>query len=225
MLHAGFLSIGTSFATLRPLLAKRAKTFALEQQAHGHTADLDRPLTYERMVDDTAAVLRKKGLRAMNLFGWSDGGIVALGLAIKYPRLVDKVAIAGAGYNRSAEGPEFAKMFAAMPPDNPHLADARKQYEKVAPHPECWPVLIAKVKQMYFSFRGWPETKLRKLRAPLLVMAGDRDFLRVEHALKLSRLVPHGQLAVIPGGDHGFPAAQPELVAAMLERFFQTKAP
>jgi pimeloyl-ACP methyl ester carboxylesterase len=220
LLHSGFMSIAASYPELRPRLALHAKTFAPEQQAHGHTPDIDRPLRYEQMVEDTAAVLKTQGLRGMNVFGWSDGGVVALGLAIRYPRLVERVAIAGSGYNQSGGGPPFARILRHMPPDNPHLREARLHYEKVAPNPAGWPALVQKVKQMYFSFQGWPEAKLRKLRAPLLVMVGDHDFIRVEHALKLSRLVPQGQLAVIPGADHGFPTAQWELLATLLERFF-----
>lgn len=223
LLHSGFMSIAASYPQLRDHLAGHARVFAPEQQAHGHTADLDRPLRYERMVDDTAAVLKKHGLHGMNVFGWSDGGTVALGLALKYPRLVARVAIAGSGYNRSGGGPAFARILRNMPADNPHLRDARVHYEKVAPNPAGWPVLVEKVKRMYLSFGGWPEAELRKLRAPLLVMVGDRDFIRVEHALKLARLVPVGQLAVIPGADHGFPTAQWQLLAGLLERFYDPK--
>ena len=225
LLHGGMSTIDTSFEHLRPGLAERRLTLALEQQAHGHTADIDRPLRYEQMAEDTAAALKALELSAVDVFGWSDGGIVALGLAARYPALVRKVAICGAGFGPDAEGPEFKKAMRALTADNPHLQPFRKAYEAVAPSPERWPALLEKCQEMYFSFQGWPVTPLRALRAPLLVMLGDRDFLRLDQALELSRLVPAGSLAVLPATDHSAPITRARWISAMLDDFFDAPMP
>lgn len=220
LLHAGFSSIISSFGTLRPELANSWATLAIEQQAHGHTADIDRPLSYEQMVEDTAAVLRQLQVSDADVFGWSDGGIVALGLAIQYPELTRRVAIIGAGYNGDAELPEFKERMKNLDPENEHLKPFRDAYARVAPHPDQWPTLIGKVRDMYLGFEGWEAEDLRMLSAPLLVMVGDRDFVTLEHAIELFRLVPQGELAVLPGSDHSAPLERTEWVGAMLRDFF-----
>jgi len=221
LLHAGFSSIAASFNKLRPAFVDRWTTIAFEQQAHGHTADIDRPLSYEQMVEDTASAMRQLDIAEADVFGWSDGGVVALGLATRHPQLVRRVAIIGAGYSPSAEPPEFKERMRRLEANNENLAPFREAYHKVAPHPEQWPTLIEKVRDGYFAFEGWSKDELRKLAAPLLVMVGDRDIVTLEHAIELFRLVPDGKLAVLPGSDHGAPVARVEWIKAMLLDFLQ----
>jgi pimeloyl-ACP methyl ester carboxylesterase len=220
LLHAGFSSIASSFGTLRPEFSDQWATLAVEQQAHGHTADIDRPLSYEQMVEDTAAVLRQLEVSDADVFGWSDGGIIALGLAIRHPQLTRRVAISGAGYNGDAEPPEFKERMKNLDPENEHLKSFREAYAKVAPNPDRWPTLIEKGRDMYLGFQGWKAEDLRRLAAPLLVMAGDRDFVTLEHATELYRLVPKGELAILPGSDHSAPLERQEWVVAMLREFY-----
>ena len=136
LLHAGFATIDTSFERLRPALTKHRTTIAVEQQGHGRTADLSRTMTYVQMVEDTAALHRHMKMADVDVFGWSDGGIIALGLAGRHPELVRKVATIGAGCNTSAEKPDFKQRFASMKPDNEHTLPFRDAYRKVTPKPD-----------------------------------------------------------------------------------------
>ncbi len=222
LLHAGFLTIESSFDKLRAPLRQHHNVVALEQQGHGRTRDIDRPMSYRQMVDDTAAALRQLRIDRTSVFGWSDGGVVALGLALEHPDLIDKVAIVGAGYSPAAEPPEFRDRMRSLEPGDERFSEFRARYEKVAPEPAAWPRLVEKVKAMYLSFAGWDEKRLRELAAPLMVMLGDRDFATLEHAIELYRLVPDGRLAVLPGSDHAAPVAHPDWVAAMLVEFFKS---
>ena len=220
LLHVGLASIETSFEKSRPVLAKRWTTLAVEQQGHGHTADIDRPLAYEQMVEDTAALLRQKKVANADVSGRSDGGIVALGLAARYPGLDRKVATIGSGYNTEAWKPDVKQRQAALKPDNEHMLPFRNAYRSVAPKPVDWPLLIEKVKAMWAGFKGWPEAEIRSLKAPLMVMLGDDDFIRPEHALELVRMVLMGRLAILPGSDHSAPVTHSDWVTAMLVDFF-----
>ena len=83
ILHGGGSTIGTSFGAILPDLAKAHMVVAPEQQGHGHTADLDRPLSYRQMADDTAALVKRLGLRKIDVLGFSNGGGVAIELAIR----------------------------------------------------------------------------------------------------------------------------------------------
>lgn len=220
LLHAGMATINTCFDKLRPMLGKRWATLAVEQQGHGHTADLPRPLTYEQMVDDTAALLRHKGISGADVFGWSDGGIVALGLAARHPKLVRKAAVIGAGYNTTSWSPDFKKRQASLQPDNAHTLPFRDAYRNIAPKTEDWPLLIEKLKVMWACFKGWSSAEIGSLKAPLMVMLGDGDVIRPEHALELFRMVPNGRLAILPGSDHSAPVTRVDWVTSMLLDFF-----
>jgi len=152
VLHGAF-----GWATAYPTLAKNRQVIAVELQGHGHTADIDRPLTYEQMADDTAALLKHLKIEQADFFGYSMGGNVALAVAIRHPNLVGRVAINGSHYAKMEDAyePETFKQFKSLPAD---FAPAvlKDPYDKVAPDPKQWPVLVAKVKKMGWSSRASP---------------------------------------------------------------------
>src|SRR5919202_6383377 len=100
LLHGAFSAIGTSFGALLPDLAKTRQVIAFELQAHGRTADIDRPLSMEQMADDTAAALEQLGIDRADIFGYSMGAAVALHLAIRHPEVVRKLVLASVSYTR-----------------------------------------------------------------------------------------------------------------------------
>lgn len=220
LLHGGFATIESSFRALRPAFIERWNTLALEQQGHGHTDDLDRPLSHEQMVEDTASALEHLGIDDADIFGWSDGGVVALGLAIRHPQLVRRVAIYGAGYGPAAYTDEFRIRLRDLKPEAPELTPYRESYARVAPHPDRWPQLVNKVRDLSFAFNGWQSSELRQLAAPLLVMVGDRDVVQLEQAIELYRMVPRGRLAVFPGTDQAGPLTRAEWLKAILTNYF-----
>lgn len=224
LLHGGLTTIDTSFGKVLPALAQSWQVIAVEQQAHGHTADVDRPLSFAQMADDTAALLRRIGVQQADLFGYSDGGNVALGIAIRHPDLVRKLAIAGTSYNSDGLYPEILDLLRhASAEDMP--AVLRDAYMRVAPRPEDWPTLVAKVARLGVEFPGWRPEDIRSIQAPALVMIGDADIVRPEHAVELFRLLPHAQLAVLPGTDHGMRLDRPEWLLSMLTAFLEAPMP
>ena len=139
VLHGAF-----GFANVAPALAKGRQVIAVELQGHGHTADVERPLTYEQMADDVAALLDHLKIRQADVFGYSMGGGVVLALAIRHPDRVRKLATFGSIAMPSKDGfePEAWKQFQSLPADfaPPML---KGPYDKVAPDPKHWPVLVA----------------------------------------------------------------------------------
>ena len=93
LLHGAFSAIGTSFGKLLPNLAKTRQVIGVEQQAHGHTADIERPLSVKQMAEDTAALLRHLGIEQADLFGYSMGAAVALGLLPESRRKTARPAV------------------------------------------------------------------------------------------------------------------------------------
>src|SRR5579872_315155 len=94
LLHGGLSAIGTSFGKLLPDLADGRQVIAIEQQAHGHTADSDRPLTYRQMAEDTITLLSHIGVEQADFFGYSIGAGIAMEIAIEHPARIRKLVAA-----------------------------------------------------------------------------------------------------------------------------------
>jgi pimeloyl-ACP methyl ester carboxylesterase len=136
---------------------------------------------------------------------------------------VRKLAIAGTNYNNDGLYPEFLEFFEHATPED--LGELRDAYIRVAPRPEDWPTLVAKVKQLGAEFKGWPPEAIQAIEAPTLVMIGDADIVRPEHAVELFRLLPHAQLAVLPGTDHVTLVERADWLLSMIEPFLDAPVP
>jgi pimeloyl-ACP methyl ester carboxylesterase len=217
LLHGAF-----GWANVYPALAKNRQVIAVELQGHGHTADIDRPLSYEHMADDTAALLKHLKIERADFFGYSMGGNVALAIAIRHPTLVGKVAINGSHYGKLEDAFDATafQQFKSLPA-NFAPSVLKGPYDKVAPDPKQWPVLVAKVKQAGLDFKGFTRDDMKLIKAPVLITLGDRDGVRLEHAVEMFRLIPHAQLAVFPGGDHLLLWTSPETVLTPIAAFLE----
>jgi pimeloyl-ACP methyl ester carboxylesterase len=218
LLHGGLTTIDLSFGAMIPTLAETRQVIAIEQQGHGHTADIDRPLTHVQMADDTAALLGQLKIEKADFFGFSDGGIVALGIAIRHPSLVHKLAVAATNFNNEGLDPQSLEFMKNATPEalGPMLRDA---YAHVAPRPEDWPTLVGKVMKQGVEFKGWRQEDIQCINAPTLVMSGDRDVVRPEHSVELFRLLPHANLAILPSTDHFMRLQKPVWLLSMLTEF------
>ncbi len=226
LFHGGMGTI-SMFEALRSQLSRHWMTVGIEQQGHGHTADIDRPLRFPQMADDSAKVIRHLGLKACHAFGYSDGGNVALGLAIRHPELVDRVAICGTNANNDGLQPKMLEHLVEGAKQDPNevassLPDVlRDAYRAVAPEPDHWPQLVHRVFEQAATFPGWSDTDLQGLRTALLVIVGDHDVVTPEHALWLSRTCPNGHLCILPRSDHLAPVARAAWIATILTDFLQ----
>jgi pimeloyl-ACP methyl ester carboxylesterase len=223
LLHGGLTTIETSFGTVLPTLSKSRQVIAVEQQAHGRTTDIDRPLSFEQMADDTAALLEQLKIEKADVFGYSDGGNVALGIAIRRPELIRKLVVAGTNYNNDGLYPEILEFFKHVNLDD--LGELKDFYASVAPRPEDWPVLVKKVMDMALTFPGWRPEDLQAINSPTLVMIGDADIVRPEHAVEMFRLLPRARLAVLPGTDHFLRLQNPEWLLSMIVDFLEAPMP
>jgi pimeloyl-ACP methyl ester carboxylesterase len=224
LLHGGVCTIESCMGQLRAPLAKTWRTIAMEQQAHGRTADIDRPLSVEQMAEDTAALLRQLKVANADIVGYSMGGGIALHLALRHPDLVRKVVIFGTNYNNEGFPPGFLEGFKALKPEQVPAA-FREVYEKVAPDPKRWPQLVEKIKDMALTSKGLKAEEMKSIKAPVLVMVGDRDIVTAEHAVQMFRLLPNGKLAVLPDTDHFGFTIRGEWVLSMTQAFLDAPMP
>ncbi len=239
LLHGGFGTIETEFGPMLPILAETRQVIAVELQAHGHTADVDRPLGFAQMADDVAALIAHLGLEHADLFGFSLGGGVALQTAIRHPELVRKLVVASAPYRRDGWYPEVLAGMAAM--NAAGAAEAMvgspmyEAYVSRAPNPEAWPTLVAKLGQLLGEDYDWA-ADVTAIEAPTLVIVGDADSVRPAHAVELFELLgggvpgdfaglPPAQLAVLPGTTHFGVLASSDQLLPILRTFLDATSP
>jgi pimeloyl-ACP methyl ester carboxylesterase len=181
-------------------LAASHRVIAVELQGHGHTPDIDRPLSFEDLSDDVAALLDSLGIETADLFGYSMGGGVGLELAIRHPGIVRRLAyVGGACYQPSGLYPELLQATESQDPDELDDPRWREAYERVAPDPAAWPRLLQKITEMDGSFAGWSPEALRSLKTPVLLVIGDSDIVRPEHTAEMFRLLGGGVMAEVSG--------------------------
>ena len=215
LLHGAYMTaemmgpLATGLADLRQVVVP-------EMQAHGRTADVDRPITYEQMADDVAALIRHLELGQPDVVGYSMGGGTALQLAIRHPELVRRLVVASAGYRYDAMPAEAIAMFPSITPEMFAGSPMETEYQRLAPNPGDFPALVAKLKTLDTTDFAWPEDDVRGITAPTLIILGDSDGVRLEHAVEMFKLrgggvmgdlsgMPESQLAVLPGTSHFVP--------------------
>jgi pimeloyl-ACP methyl ester carboxylesterase len=229
LLHGGATTIETAFPPdLIPRFTATRPVIAIEQQCHGHTGDRKGPATINRMVEDTSGVLARLGVKQADFLGHSLGGLIATGMAIRHPDQVRSVTALSSFYVLDGMLPELARMqrnpanqpSAALIPLLPTEADFaawRASYERSNPDPKSFDRSLAKLNAMLAQWPGWSEAELRSIRASFLVAIGDNDFVRIEHAAAMKRLIAGAQLAVLPGTTHMNSIKRGAWLATMIE--------
>ena len=216
LLHGGLLTIDFMFGPLIPTLAARRRVVAVELQGHGRTADTGRAMSYDQLADDVAVLLAELGIRQTDVFGFSLGGLVGWSLVMRYPKLVGRFVVASADYRGRDAVPD--ELPAPMPTDADFDA-MRDAYDAVAPDPAHFDILERTVGTMAQTYVGWTADDVRNMEIPTLVLVGDRDFIRVSDAAEAAALLPHGQLAVLPGTTHMGMTRSPERILALVVPF------
>jgi pimeloyl-ACP methyl ester carboxylesterase len=236
LLHGAFSAIGTSFEALLPSLAKTRQVIAFELQAHGRTADIDRPLSLEQMADDTAAALQHLGIDQADIFGYSMGAAVALHLAIRRPDVVRKLVLASVSYNLSGVHPGLMEGLGEMKPEMMFGSPWHEEYMRIAPRPEDFATLFAKKTEMDRGIQDIPAESIRAIKAPTLLIIGDSDIIRPEHAVEMFRLLgggvagdlaglPNSQLAILPGTTHVTVVYRTDLLLTIIPPFLDAPMP
>jgi pimeloyl-ACP methyl ester carboxylesterase len=193
----------------------------VEVQGHGHTADIDRPLTYEQMADDTAALIKQLGLEHTDIFGISSGGGVALQTAIRHPELVRRLVVVGTPFRSDGEYPESRAMVASFDPDAGMLSQYREAYLNSAPRPEDWPRLVSKVRQATSVVIDLTRN-VETLKTHTLIVIGDEYIVMTGSAMgNLSK----AQLAVLPATTHFTLLARSDLLRAIMTPFLDAPMP
>jgi pimeloyl-ACP methyl ester carboxylesterase len=237
LLHGAFSAIGTSFENVLPGLAETRQVIGLEMQAHGRTADIDRPLSPVQMADDTVAALEHLGIENADFFGYSMGSDVALHIVVRHPDVVRKLVLASATYTLSGVHPGLMDGLAEMKPEMMFGSPWHEEYMRIAPRPEDFAVLFEKKTQMDRELEDFSAEVIRAIKAPTLLIIGDSDLVRPEHAVEMFRLLgggvfgdtpaglPASQLAVLPGTSHVTLVDRADMLLAIIPPFLDAPVP
>lgn len=201
LIHGGGSTIQTTYGRVLQDFAKTHKVIAVEMQAHGHTADIDRPLSFQQDADDIAALLEQLKIEKADLFGFSNGASTTLQFAIRHPEKTHKIIVASTFYKKSGAPDWFWDMmskptFEGMPQPlkdaflqiNPDTQALHRMYERDVARMQAFPDIT--------------DEQMKSIQAPAFIIMGDRDVATPEHAAEMHRLLRDSRLAIIPGG-HG----------------------
>jgi pimeloyl-ACP methyl ester carboxylesterase len=212
VLHGSFMTIELMGALI-PELARSRQVIAVECQGHGHTADVDRPATYEQLADDVAGLIRYLGIESADAYGYSLGGGIALQVAIRHPDLVRKLVVVSSSFTIDGMHPEVLPAIEGIKPEMFDGTPFRAAYDRVAPDPSAFPSLVSKFVELDNKPYAWPREAIQAISAPTFLIIGDSDGITPEHAAELFRLrgggvfgdlagLPSAQLAILPGTTH-----------------------
>jgi pimeloyl-ACP methyl ester carboxylesterase len=226
LLHGG-LGSTEMFGDLLPALSKTRRVIAPDLQAHGRTADADRPISYEALADDIAALLKHLGIERADVMGYSLGAGTGLQMTIRHPAAVRKLVVVSTVFKREGWYPEILSAMAQL---GPAAAEQLKQtplyqvYSRIAPKPENWPVLVTKMGDLLRKDYDWSQ-EVAAIKAPTMIVVGDADSMRPAHAAQFFELLGGGKkdggwdgsgisnarLAILPGLTHYNIFASPAL--------------
>ncbi len=214
LLHGGLVDARWFDPNLGPL-AERFHVYTPERRGHGHTADVDGPITYQLMADDTIAFLDQVLGGPADLVGHSDGAFVAMLVAIQRPDLVHRLVMISGGYDKSGEAA----------PDMEFDVDQVVQflgsaYGEVSPDGEDhFPVVVGKIGELMKNEPHLDRAELSRVRARSLVVFADDDLMTLAHAVDTFDALPGAELAIVPGTSHFLTQEKPHLVNAILLDF------
>jgi pimeloyl-ACP methyl ester carboxylesterase len=193
VLHGGSGSLEDMHKQIRALAATRF-VVAVDSRGHGRSTDSDAPLSYALMANDMLKLLDQMNIRQTDIVGWSDGGIIGLDLAMHHPERVARLVAIGANYDVDGlqEKPDL----------NGPIPPVPGFYARNAPNPAHWPDLYRKVVTMWATQPHYTIADLAKIKAPVLVIAGEFDVIKRGHTDQLAQAIPSAQEVIIPGGTH-----------------------
>jgi len=231
LLHGGFGSV-EMFGPNVQLLAAGHRVIGVDLQSHGRSPAADRPMRFEAMADDIAALINSLGLQRAAIMGFSLGGGVALRTAIQHPDVVERLVLVSTVVKNDGWYPE---MTAGMKSMGPETAEPMKQspmyqdYRQIAPNVDDWPVLVRQLTELLKLDYDW-SAEIPHLKMPVMLVVGDADGLPPSHAVEIFRLLGGGlrdaswdrsgmtqhRLAILPGRTHYDINVAPALSAAVI---------
>ena len=209
LIHGGLLT-SDSWQPYLPAFAQRYRVITPDSRGHGRTNNPTGSMSFRLLADDVAALVQALGLDKPFIAGYSDGGQIALEIGMRYPDLPRALVIGGAYAELTGGSSEWVRSilgdeqssdvdYEKFERENPAFAAGLRQDHGT----ERWKTLLKEIKPMWNARLNYTPEDFAKGAAPTLVLLGDRDdFVPVEEGVRMYRLLPNAELAVVPGADH-----------------------
>jgi pimeloyl-ACP methyl ester carboxylesterase len=219
LMHGGLVDARWFEPNIGPL-AEHFHVYTPERRGHGHTPDVDGPISYQLMADDTIAFLESVVGEPAELVGHSDGAFIAMLVAMQRPELVKRLVLISGGFDKSGE---------AMPDmewDVDQITQFLGQaYGEVSPDGEDhFRVVATKIGEMAAVEPHLEASELAAVTARTLVMFSDDDLMTLTHTVQMYDALPNAELAIVPGTSHFLTQEKPDLVNQIVLDFL-TKDP
>ncbi len=203
LLHGGGSDIHVSFGRGLATLSKHFRVIAFDEQGHGKSPVSQRAFGFENTAHDIAAALKELKVEKAKFIGFSNGATTGMYIAIHHPELMSKMVLGSGLYKRNGAPADFWKFMksgtlATMPQE---LKDA---YAKNAVNPQDLPKMFDYDATRMRTFKDIPEKSMRSVSIPVLIMQTDQDVASLEHGVYMTRLLPKGRFAVLPGPHDNF---------------------
>jgi pimeloyl-ACP methyl ester carboxylesterase len=211
MIHGNGGSIGSMKNNI-PYFAQHYKVIATDSRAHGRSVDDNDSLSFEMMADDEAALLDSMHIDSAYVLGWSDGGIVALCLAMRHPDKVIKLASTGANL-----WPDSTALIPSLWKQEQHHYDSMHTATfTTAKEKNDWKIFMLDWLQPNI-----PLTALQAIRCPSLIISGDHDLIVLQHTVQIFQNIPHAYLWILPKSHHATLTEHKDEFNNKVKEFFQ----
>ncbi|MET1004315.1 MAG: alpha/beta hydrolase [Propionibacteriaceae bacterium] len=212
-----------------------------DQQGHGRTPDTSRTMSYEQFADDAAALLRALKVERADVMGYSQGGGVALQLALRHPTLVNKLVSMSATYRRDGWYPSALNAIQGLTASAFVGTPVETAFKEHTPDPSAFDTYVEKMRVLNMNDQHLSDAQVTSISAPTMVIVGDADGVRPEHALSLFKLrgggdeeaaaagmlekVPAARLVILPATSHTAIPSESAVLAPMVRAFLDDLPP
>jgi pimeloyl-ACP methyl ester carboxylesterase len=215
LLHGGLASSDYFGNQIRPL-ARHHRVIVMDSRGHGRSTRDERPFGYDIMADDVVRLLDKLKISKADIVGWSDGAIIGLDMALRFPARVGRVFAFAANTLTSGVKDDVEKdpTFAA------YIERAGREYARLSPTPDQYGAFQEQISKMWAAEPNWSDEQLRSIRSPVLVVDGDHDeAIKREHTEYIAATIPGAGLLILPNVSHFAFLQDPAMFNAALLHF------
>ncbi|HEY6645829.1 MAG TPA: alpha/beta hydrolase [Mycobacterium sp.] len=240
LIPGAFMATDSMKSWVSAFAGKRA-VIVFDQQGHGRTPDTSRKMSYEQFADDAAELLRALKVERADVMGYSQGGGVALQLALRHPTLVDKLVSLSATYRQDGWYPSVLKGIEGLTAEAFAGTPVEKAFKEHTPDAKAYDAYLEKMKVLNIEDQNISDAQMRSMSAKTMVIVGDADGVKPEHAVAMFKLrgggdeeaaasgtlqkVPAARLVILPAMSHIGISAETAVLVPMVSAFLDDVPP